>query len=522
MPSSKTDDDDDNNKEPGPEPFSSLVDAVELHASLGFWLRTISKITISVALPVLKVPNSCIGTWQVSEKLKKRIRPNFFKNLKVVRTSLELIRFEAELPSKSALENVISILDRSTIKLSGFVDSLKVRACKLKLGSTRPEWEAYFRENSEMDEMKPGLRPDTVHIEGLPIKWFGGDQPSIPLILQVFSVFGEIRRFHVPHLDQTAGLEEAKVENGFKRFNFNEILTFDVYIMYRDYIGFVRAMETLTAKKLIKKIDEREKYIEYDINVDFDRTKHLSEKMIKFRQGERKKAQEKNSIEENKKNRKSQENSPQDVKESKDKVSSSKYSVEARTVSKRHVEEISASDVKDNKKSSTSKKTDNLLKKYPKDKKLRKKRTHDHDDSPKSRPSKRSKKSVKKSSKECRKHHRRKESGCKSSKKSEPHKPKTDRSSHESIKNHSLDDLKEDTNGTEGTENARKLLIEQEAMLRAKLLERLEAQKKAELLKKSELFDLVPCDSKESHSGPCSSVIPDSRLRSLVIPVNRS
>lgn len=53
-----------------------------------------------------------------------------------------------------------------------------------------------------MDEMKPGHRPDTIHIKNLPVKWFGGDRPRPNVIIQAFGVFGEIRRFYIPALDQ--------------------------------------------------------------------------------------------------------------------------------------------------------------------------------------------------------------------------------------------------------------------------------------------------------------------------------
>lgn len=59
-----------------------------------------------------------------------------------------------------------------------------------------------------MNEMKPGERPDTVHISGLPSKWFiskrshqDSDKPSELILQRVFEVFGEIRRVDIPMLD---------------------------------------------------------------------------------------------------------------------------------------------------------------------------------------------------------------------------------------------------------------------------------------------------------------------------------
>lgn len=93
-----------------------------------------------------------------------------------------------------------------------------------------------------MDEMKPGLRPDTIHVKKLPVAWFGGEKVKTSLLVQVFSTFGNIRRFHVPILDPLYASE-------FGRFS-SKCLEFEAYIQYRDYIGFVEAMNGLRDKKV--------------------------------------------------------------------------------------------------------------------------------------------------------------------------------------------------------------------------------------------------------------------------------
>lgn len=141
-----------------------------------------------------------------------------------------------------------------------------------------------------MDELKPGYRPDTVLIQNLPLKWFGGNSLKTNWLISVFSTFGDIRRFHIPLLDEIEK-EKSTVsdENGFKKFNFNsEHSTFDVYLMYKDYVGFVNAMDALRGKKLIKCVPASKSYnkelFEYEIKIDFDKTKHLSDKAIRRRQ----------------------------------------------------------------------------------------------------------------------------------------------------------------------------------------------------------------------------------------------
>lgn len=182
------------------------------------------------------------------------------------------------------MDSVISRLERTSLKLNGFTEPIKVKAAKIKLKSSRHEWETFFRDDPSMDETKPGLRADTIHLKSLPIKWFGGDKPKPQLLLDAFQVFGDIRRYHIPCLDEThSNGQSDNTDTGFKRFSFNESLTFDAFIMYKDYIGFVKAMDGLMAKKLVKKLDQIDKYLECEFQVEFDKTKHLSDKSIKKR-----------------------------------------------------------------------------------------------------------------------------------------------------------------------------------------------------------------------------------------------
>ncbi|CAG2112996.1 unnamed protein product [Medioppia subpectinata] len=262
-------------------------DLIEFCPALDLWLKPLSKMTITVTLPALKVLDNSgktmtISTWEVMDKLKKKVKPLRFKAIKVSKSTIEFIRFEVECESKSSLTLIESRLNKIGLKLSGFAEQLTVKTGKFKIGSTRHEWETYFRDNPHMNEMKPGLRPDTIHIESLPVKWFGGEKPKPNLLIKVFGIFGNIRRFHIPCLD----IKEQ--DDGFKRFTFNESLSFDAFIQYKDYIGFVKAMDALRGMKIVKKLSEilnqKNNYLEYDIKVDFDKTRHLSDKAIKRRQ----------------------------------------------------------------------------------------------------------------------------------------------------------------------------------------------------------------------------------------------
>lgn len=213
------------------------------------------------------------------EKLKKKARPHVFKSLIVTKSTIEFLRFEGEFESKLIMDLVISRINRTTLKLSGFAEPLKVKCAQMKVGATRHEWESFFRDNPKMNEMKPGYRPDTIHVQNLPLKWFGGSRPKTNYLIDVFKTFGDIKRFHVPLLDQL----EIEDRTGFKKFNHQDTLTFEAFIMYKDYIGFVKAMDGFRGMKLVKQLRECNKLLEYDIQVDFDKTKHLSDKSIKKR-----------------------------------------------------------------------------------------------------------------------------------------------------------------------------------------------------------------------------------------------
>ena len=73
-----------------------------------------------------------------------------------------------------------------------------VRAAEAKLNfPTRHDWDSWFRDAKNMNEMKPGERPDTVHFKDLPSRWFANkrdkdkDSPSKYLI-----------EYLIPHLKE--------------------------------------------------------------------------------------------------------------------------------------------------------------------------------------------------------------------------------------------------------------------------------------------------------------------------------
>lgn len=83
--------------------------------------------TISVALPHLKLPGKSISNWEVMERVKAMVAPEQFSTLRISKSTLEYIRFEGEVENKTVVKSLLGRLDGKTIKLSGFTDVLKVR-----------------------------------------------------------------------------------------------------------------------------------------------------------------------------------------------------------------------------------------------------------------------------------------------------------------------------------------------------------------------------------------------------------
>uniref|UniRef100_A0A674IGA3 A-kinase anchoring protein 17A n=1 Tax=Terrapene triunguis TaxID=2587831 RepID=A0A674IGA3_9SAUR len=269
-------------------------EAVELCASYGLYLKPITKMSISVALPQLKQPGKSISNWEVMERLKGMVQTHQFSTLRISKSTMDFIRFEGEVENKSLVKSFLACLDGKTIKLSGFSDILKVRAAEYKIDfPTRHDWDSFFRDAKDMNESLPGERPDTIHLEGLPCKWFalkdsGSEKPSEEVLIKVFKKFGEIRNVDIPMLDP---YREEMTGRNFHTFSFGGHLNFEAYVQYHEYAGFIKAMNALRGMKLMYKGDDG-KAVACNVKVSFDSTKHLSDASIKKRQLERQKLQE--------------------------------------------------------------------------------------------------------------------------------------------------------------------------------------------------------------------------------------
>ena len=109
-----------------------------------------------------------------------------------------------------------------------------------------------------MNEMKAGERPDTIHFENLPCKWFvnyqdksglAQDKPSEFVLKKAFQAFGDIRIVDIPMLDPyrydfrisarsnvvypISRHKMKKTLSGINTFSFGQDLVFEAYIQYK-------------------------------------------------------------------------------------------------------------------------------------------------------------------------------------------------------------------------------------------------------------------------------------------------
>ncbi|XP_077073183.1 A-kinase anchor protein 17A [Siphateles boraxobius] len=273
---------------------TDTAEAVDLCPENNLYLKPIAKMTISVALPHLKMPGKSISNWEVMERLKSMAHPDQFSSLRISKSTMDFIRFEGEVENRSVVKRILTKLEGKSIKLSGFTDVLKVRTAENKTDfPTRHDWDSFFRDAKDMNETVPGERPDTVHLEGLPCKWFAQkdgspDKPSEATLKTVFERFGKIRNVDIPMLDP---YREEMTGKNFNTFSFGGHLNFEGYVQYLDHTGFVKAMDSLRGMKLMLKGDDG-KAVACNIKVTFDTTKHLSDSSLRKRQQERLKLQE--------------------------------------------------------------------------------------------------------------------------------------------------------------------------------------------------------------------------------------
>lgn len=165
---------------------------------------------------------------------------------------------------RARLSTVLSRLCDRRIKFPGLSQVLMVRAIETKPDfPTRHDWDSFFRDSKDMNELKPGERPDTLHIENIPIDWLtepGQKYPSEIILKKIFNGFGDVTRVDLPAADP------SRVHHG--------VGICDAYVQFKDYSAFAKAMDKLRGNKLAYITDT--KALAANIKVEFDKTKHMT------------------------------------------------------------------------------------------------------------------------------------------------------------------------------------------------------------------------------------------------------
>lgn len=256
-----------------------------LYLPAGLFLKPDPKVSIEVRLPDMKQMGVSVSNWEVMEKIKVLSLPEMFASLRVVSYTRDVIHFEGELESAKSMRKVMLMIDGKSIKLSGFPDMLKVRVKQKEVPHpSKQDWEDFFAERGmeTFEDERPGERPDTVHIRGLPSKWFvsrtSDGRPCPRVLTQAFQKFGKVRE---------VGMYEPSLSENSKQFSsFGpgiRALHFEAFIQFEKYSAFCNAMQSMKGMKLIR-LEEGGKEGMAIIQADFDHGSFLSSRNTRKRQ----------------------------------------------------------------------------------------------------------------------------------------------------------------------------------------------------------------------------------------------
>ncbi|XP_065839015.1 A-kinase anchor protein 17A-like [Oscarella lobularis] len=283
----------------------------------GLYLKPIAKISICVTLPEIKTIGTTISNWEVMERLKGLVSPSGdeFTLLRVTKTTRQLLYFEAETSTLKQARRAVLVLNKKTIKLSGFSELLKIQASEIDLSyPAKKDWESYFRERgvTSYEAGTPGERPDTIRIRGFPMRWLAGagsgaeaaKKDELDFARKTFEKFGEIRSIDV--VDVAAVMATNKQHSGIGNFSSfggsgddDVTINCEVIVQYSLYSGFVAAMTRMRGMKLMKK-GPGSREVTVNLTVDFDRSGYFSEKNVRKRRFEAKRLEDAKRLEEEK------------------------------------------------------------------------------------------------------------------------------------------------------------------------------------------------------------------------------
>lgn len=255
----------------------------------GLFLKPEARVWIEVKLPEIRSAGTSVSNWEVMEKIKALSKPVEFQSLRVANYSRELIQFEGELDSVRNVRKIVLLLHGKSMKLSGFSELLKLKAKQLLSPQpTKSEWEEYFQARGvpNFDEGRPGERPDTIRIQGLPVKWFvsktSNSRPCPKVLAQAFQKFGPVAQVGIYDPTAAAALGRRDVDSFASFGPGTRLFYFEAYIQYEKYAGFISAMNALNGMSVLR-LEDGGKEAVARVTVDFDKSAFLSERNIRKR-----------------------------------------------------------------------------------------------------------------------------------------------------------------------------------------------------------------------------------------------
>ena len=272
-----------------------FTDVRKIHPDMDLFLKPVARISITVALPKVKVAGQTISNWELQIKLKDICAPLVLKSFSLTKSTNDYIKFDVEVGNKSLIKSYLKALNSKAIKLPGYSEVLKVACVEAKSlyhYPTRQDWDKFFGDSNKFDETQPGERPDTVYLSQVPCQFFSTDKAGTvnpEKIRKLFSTYGKIRNVDVPLLDPyQADMQQGLNSNkrSFTNFTYDQQLLFDVYIQFENYMSFANCMSSFKNMKLMMK-ENGETAVAVNIKVDFDKTKHLSNSSIENRKLEK-------------------------------------------------------------------------------------------------------------------------------------------------------------------------------------------------------------------------------------------
>ncbi|KAL1117830.1 hypothetical protein AAG570_004145 [Ranatra chinensis] len=297
-----------------------MGDAVALCPKRGLYLKGVSVIEVTVEV----VGGGAVATRPLQEAVRQWAAPTKLGRVQMVdsvfghaRLNIEVVggykevtavlaRLDgkrAEVAQRRLKVRASAVPTIPSIRVQSSTSSSSIRASGHTIHSGHPllPWES---------SSGGATKPDTVHLSRLPTAWFASksdpSRPSEKVVQKVFEKFGEIRDIDIPGLDPYRDRIEARSSqlpmfDGTTRGESSGVegvgqgragasgplLLFDTYIRFKEYSGFLKAMDVFRGSKLLMK-DTDKAYIA-DIKIDFDKSKHMSDGSIRRRMIEREK-----------------------------------------------------------------------------------------------------------------------------------------------------------------------------------------------------------------------------------------